>query len=249
MSEFPKIDPQAFGEIVIPNPPSERKIRYYLGIAKAVAENSTCLRRKYGAIIVKNDEVISTGYNGGPRGCVNCNKLGFCMRNTIGAVKGSSYEVCVSVHAEMNAMLSASRRDMLGATLYIVGLEVESDKPMFAKPAPCLICHRLLINSGIEACYGFKDGPVTDDAPYEEIDISGLRFMKNMRDNVQKMALTLPEDVALEVAQKLAYVGIGGETYVPTAESVENPLIEVRRIVKETARDAGFSYFADERKD
>lgn len=232
-----------FRDIYIPNPPSERKIRYYLGIAKAVAENSTCLRRKYGAIIVKNDEVIATGYNGGPRGCVKCSKLGFCMRNTIGAAKGSSYEICVSVHAEMNAMLSAPRRDMIGSTLYIAGLEVDSAAPMFAKPAPCLICHRMMVNSGITACYGFRDGPVTDDAPYEEIDVSGLKFMMNMRDNVQKMALTLPEDVAMEVAQKLAYVGINGESYVPVADAVDNPLIDARREVKEVLQDSGFGYY------
>lgn len=206
------------GIYVPPKAVDERKVRYYLGIAKAVAENSTCLRRRYGAVIVKNDEIIATGYNGAPRKCLNCSDTGFCMRNVVGATKGSSYDICMSVHAEMNAMLSAARRDMLGSTLYIVGLEVESHR--YAKPEPCLLCHRQIINAGIVDCYGFDNGEIVDDAPYSRIDISGVNFMRQMRDNIQQVAMELPEDTALEVVQKLTEAGLyddGEEPPFPVA--------------------------------
>ena len=93
------------------------KENYYLGIADAVQERSTCMRRKYGAIIVRNDEIISTGYNGAPRGRKNCNDLGYCAREALKIPSGERYELCRSVHAEANAIISASRRDMIGATL------------------------------------------------------------------------------------------------------------------------------------
>ena len=91
------------------------KQNYYLDIADAVLERSTCLRRKYGAIIVRNDEIISTGYNGAPRGRRNCSDLGGCMREKLGIPSGERYELCRSVHAEANAIISASRRDMIGS--------------------------------------------------------------------------------------------------------------------------------------
>ena len=96
----------------------ESKEMYYLRIAEAVAARSTCLRRRYGAIIVKNDEIIATGYNGAPRGERNCNDCGFCQREALGVPKGERYELCVAVHAEQNAIISAARRDMIGATIY-----------------------------------------------------------------------------------------------------------------------------------
>ena len=102
------------------------KINYYLDIAETVLERSTCLRRKYGAIIVKNDEIISTGYVGAPRGRANCTDLGYCTRVQLNIPRGERYELCRSVHAEANAIISASRGDMLGATLFLVGKEAES---------------------------------------------------------------------------------------------------------------------------
>ena len=102
------------------------KENYYLGIADAVQERSTCLRRKYGAIIVRNDEIISTGYNGAPRGRKNCNDLGYCAREAMQIPSGERYELCRSVHAEANAIISASRRDMIGATLYLVGRDAKT---------------------------------------------------------------------------------------------------------------------------
>ena len=129
---------------------------YYLDIAKAVLERSTCLRRRYGAVIVNNDEIVSTGYNGAPRGEPNCIDIGYCYRNEHNIPKGQMYEACVAVHAEQNAIISAARRDMLGATIYIVGKEVDTGE--YANPAPCLICRRMIRNAGIIKCIGLVDG-------------------------------------------------------------------------------------------
>ena len=129
---------------------------YYLDIAKAVLERSTCLRRRYGAVIVNNDEIVSTGYNGAPRGEPNCIDIGYCYRNEHNIPKGQMYEACVAVHAEQNAIISAARRDMLGATIYIVGKEVDTGE--YANPAPCLICRRMIKNAGIIKCIGLVDG-------------------------------------------------------------------------------------------
>ena len=117
------------------------KKQYYLNIAKSVAQKSTCLRRQYGAVIVKNDEIIATGYNGPPRGiehCTICNRLNEPHNS-------GNYQSCQSVHAEMNAIISASRRDMIGSTLYLYG--EENGVQIEAKP--CEICSRLIINAGI----------------------------------------------------------------------------------------------------
>ena len=125
------------------------KENYYLDIADAVLERSTCLRRKYGAIIVRNDEIISTGYNGAPRGRRNCSDLGGCMREKLGIPSGQRYELCRSVHAEANAIISAPRRDMIGATLYLVGREALSNELM-PNAMSCSMCKRTIINAGIE---------------------------------------------------------------------------------------------------
>ena len=121
---------------------------YYLSIAEAVLARSTCLRRKYGAVIVKDDEIISTGYNGSPRGLPNCCDLGYCFREHEQIPHGERYEACKSVHAETNAIISASRKDMLGATLYLAGKEADGSIIYYAEP--CLMCRRLIINAGIE---------------------------------------------------------------------------------------------------
>ncbi len=125
------------------------KNNYYLDIAQTVAERGTCLRRNYGAIIVHNDEIISTGYVGAPRGRKNCNDLGVCIRAKLSIPRGERYEMCRSVHAEANAIISASRRDMIGATLYLVGLEADT-KEIVANSCCCSMCKRMVINSGIE---------------------------------------------------------------------------------------------------
>lgn len=132
-----------------------KKDEYYLNIAREVAGRSTCLRRRYGAVIVNNDEIIATGYNGAPRGEPNCIDRGFCKREELNVPKGERYELCVAVHAEQNAIISAARRDMIGGTIYIVGLESDGS---YANPAPCVICRRLIANSGITRCVGMVDG-------------------------------------------------------------------------------------------
>lgn len=125
------------------------KTNYYLDIATAVLERGTCLRRSYGAIIVKNDEIISTGYTGAPRGRKNCIDLGYCRRVALNIPRGQRYELCRSVHAEQNAIISASRRDMIGATLYLVGRDMTTGE--FVKGASsCAMCKRAIINAGIE---------------------------------------------------------------------------------------------------
>lgn len=125
------------------------KVNYYLDIAEAVAERGTCLRRNFGAIIVKNDQIISTGYTGAPRGRNNCSDLGYCLREKMNIPRGERYELCRSVHAEANAIIHASRNDMIGATLYLVGVEKRTGE-LVENACSCSMCKRLIINAGIE---------------------------------------------------------------------------------------------------
>ena len=124
------------------------KHNYYLDIAQTVAERSTCLRKKYGAIIVKDDAIIATGYNGAPRGRQNCNDLNFCMREKLQIPRGERYELCRSVHAEANAIISAPRDQMLGATLYQTCVSPE-DGSIVGNICSCMMCKRMIINAGI----------------------------------------------------------------------------------------------------
>lgn len=125
------------------------KTNYYLDISQTVAERGTCLRRNFGAIIVKNDEIIATGYNGAPRGRINCSDCGECMRERLNVPKGQRYELCRSVHAEANCIISAPRNDMIGSSLYLSCLDAKSGK-LFGEVEPCSMCKRLIINAGIE---------------------------------------------------------------------------------------------------
>ena len=125
------------------------KQNYYLDIADSVLERSTCLRRKYGAIIVRNDEIISTGYNGAPRGRRNCSDLGRCTRESLRIPSGERYELCRSVHAEANAIISASRRDMIGANIYLVGRDARTGE-LLHDAMSCSMCKRQIINAGID---------------------------------------------------------------------------------------------------
>lgn len=124
------------------------KDKYYLGIADAVAARSTCLRRKYGAVIVQDDEIVSTGYNGAPRGRVNCSDLGHCTREALNIPAGERYELCRSVHAEANAIISAARKDTIGATLYLFGRDAKTNE-ILHKPECCSMCKKTIINAGI----------------------------------------------------------------------------------------------------
>ncbi len=124
------------------------KQNYYLDIAQAVSERGTCLRRNYGAIIVKNDEIIATGYVGAPRGRKNCCDIGTCIRSELKIPRGERYELCRSVHAEANAIISAPRSAMIGADLYLACIDYPTGK-LVAGTSPCSMCKRLIINAGI----------------------------------------------------------------------------------------------------
>ena len=124
------------------------KENYYLDIAETVIGRSTCLRRRYGAIIVKNDEIISTGYNGAPRGRRNCVDLGYCAREAMRVPRGERYELCRSVHAEANAIISAARSETLGATLYMACVDPDTGA-LIPGSTSCSMCRRLIINAGI----------------------------------------------------------------------------------------------------
>lgn len=125
------------------------KHNYYLDIAQTVLERGTCLRRNYGAIIVNNDEIVSSGYTGAPRGRKNCMDLGFCMREKLNLPRGERYELCRSVHSEANAIISASRKEMLGGTMYLVGKDFHTGE-IVENASSCAMCKRMIINSGIE---------------------------------------------------------------------------------------------------
>ena len=124
------------------------KENYYLDIAQTVLERATCLRRVYGAIIVKNDEIISTGYNGAPRGRRNCVDMGYCTREAMKIPRGERYELCRSVHAEANAIISAERRDMVGGDIYLVGKDARTGE-LLSDATSCAMCRRLVINAGL----------------------------------------------------------------------------------------------------
>ena len=125
------------------------KENYYLDIAGTVLERSTCMRRCYGAIIVKHDEIISTGYNGAPRGRKNCMDLGYCTREALNIPSGERYELCRSVHAEANAIISAARSEVLGGTLYMVCKDPKTGE-LIPGSTSCSMCRRLIINAGID---------------------------------------------------------------------------------------------------
>ncbi|HWQ50304.1 MAG TPA: deaminase [Terriglobales bacterium] len=146
------------------------KENYYLDIAETVLERGTCLRRNYGAIIVKNDEIVATGYTGAPRGRKNCINLNYCMREKLQIPMGERYELCRSVHAEANAIISASRRDMLGATMYLAGRDMKTGE-IIEYPASCSMCRRMIINAGIATVVvRGKDGK------YQMIDVRDWVF-------------------------------------------------------------------------
>lgn len=124
------------------------KDSYYLAIAAKVLTRGTCLRRNYGSVIVLNDQIVGTGYTGSPRGEINCCDKGTCKRNEVGAKPGERYELCESVHSEMNAIVAAGRERTIGATLYLVGKDMETGE--YIASEPCLLCRRIIRNAGIE---------------------------------------------------------------------------------------------------
>ena len=125
------------------------KENYYLDIAEIVSERSTCLRRRFGSIIVKNDSIVATGYNGAPRGRKNCSDLASCKREEMNIPRGERYELCRSVHSEANAIIAAPRTEMLGATLYMCCTSPH-DGAVMPDTSNCMMCKRMIINAGIE---------------------------------------------------------------------------------------------------
>ena len=125
------------------------KHNYYLDIAQTVASRGTCLRRSFGAIIVQNDSILATGYNGAPRGRKNCCDLGYCMRERLAIPRGERYELCRSVHAEANAIIAAGRESMIGSTLYMTCIDPHT-KEVVGGVSSCAMCKRMVINAGIE---------------------------------------------------------------------------------------------------
>lgn len=147
------------------------KQNYYLDIAQTVLERGTCLRRNFGAIIVKNDQIISTGYSGAPRGRKNCSDLGICTREKLNIPRGQRYELCRSVHAEANAIIAAPRNDMIGAVLYLVGRDEPSGEYV-RNASSCAMCKRLVINAGIKSVVvrNTKDQYTTIDVEREWVE-------------------------------------------------------------------------------
>ena len=152
------------------------KVNYYLEIADTVLKRGTCLRRNYGAVIVKNDEIISTGYTGAPRGRTNCIDLGYCAREKLNIKSGEKYELCRSVHAEQNAVISAARKDTLGSTMYMVGRYAKTGE-LVDYIDSCSMCKRVVINAGIDKVIvkdkssndGYRVINVQDWIDYDEV--------------------------------------------------------------------------------
>lgn len=149
------------------------KVNFYLDLAEACARRGTCIRRNYGAVIVKNDEVLATGYSGAARGLPNCCDRGTCMREELGCKPGERYELCVSVHAEQNAIICAARKDMIGATLYLVGIDAKTGE-VLSKAEPCLLCRRMIINAGIREVVG-RSG---NEGNYTRTEVLSYQLLK-----------------------------------------------------------------------
>ena len=132
------------------------KHNYYLDIAQTVSERSTCIRRRFGAIIVKNDVIIATGYNGAPRGRLNCSDIESCVREEMNVPRGERYELCRAVHAEANAIIAASREQMQGATMYMCCTDPWT-KDVVGSICSCAMCKRLIINAGIKEVVARED--------------------------------------------------------------------------------------------
>ena len=151
------------------------KDNYYLDVAETVLKRSTCLRRNFGAVIVKNDQIISCGYTGAPRGRKNCNEIGECRRKKLNIPRGERYELCRSVHAEQNAVISANRTDMRGATLYLAGVDSDSGE-LIDTPDCCMMCKRVVINSGVSKVI-FLNG----DGTHRTINVT--EWINNQKEN------------------------------------------------------------------
>lgn len=144
----------------------------YIKVAEVISKSSTCLRRQYGAVIVKDDEIVSTGYNGAPRKEPNCTDLKYCLREVKNIPHGERYELCRSVHAEMNAIISAGRKLCIGADLYLYGYDIKDQRSLVA--APCMMCRRFIVQAGIKRIITLNDSgdglEITEVKPQETVD-------------------------------------------------------------------------------
>jgi dCMP deaminase len=145
---------------------------YFIEIAKVVSSRSTCIRRRYGAVIVKDHVIVSTGYNGAPRGSVNCIDIDRCKRKELNIPAGERYELCEAVHAEQNAIVNGAPERMKDATIYIAGFEEDGS---FAEGKPCLLCKRMIQNARIaQVVYLKKDGSVVHVHDLRDLDAGGV---------------------------------------------------------------------------
>lgn len=135
------------------------KEEYYLNIAKEVAKRSTCMSVKIGAIIVKDDQIVATGYNGAPRKVKDCYEIGICLRRKLGIPSGERYEICRSVHAEQNCIINAARAgvSILNGTMYQFGFRIIDGKEKLINSYPCFICKKMIINAGLEKYVGMQE--------------------------------------------------------------------------------------------
>ena len=145
----------------------------YIKVVEVISKSSTCLRRQYGAVIVKDDEIVSTGYNGAPRKEPNCTDLKYCLREVKNIPHGERYELCRSVHAEMNAIISAGRKLCIGADLYLYGYDMKDQSTIV--PAPCMMCRRFIVQAGIKRIITLNDSgdglEITEVKPQETVDL------------------------------------------------------------------------------
>ncbi len=155
------------------------KDQYFLDIALSVAERSTCTRRKFGAVIVKDATIVGTGYNGTARGVVNCYEVG-CIKDEMASPQGSAYDYCPAVHAEENAIINSNRSDRIGATLYIAGKDKDGKLTM---AVPCQRCRRKIMNSQIKEVVILSDDgkPIHNDVSTYAVEDTKW-YMKAMSD-------------------------------------------------------------------
>lgn len=172
------------------------KENYYMNIAREVASRATCFRMHHGAIIVKDDQIIATGYNGAPRKTKDCLERDNCLRNELGILSGQRYEICRSVHSEQNAIINAARAgvSLLGGTIYLYSVRInEKGDESIIDALPCFICKKMIINSGVEfliACrkngklkkYAIKDW-VSDWSKKDLIDDKEQYGVKTVKSN------------------------------------------------------------------
>ena len=160
--------PEAFSQSLIKDGKRPSKIDYYLAMAEVASTRGTCLRRRFGSVIVKDDRIVSTGYAGAPSGRQNCCDIGYCRREKLNAQRGTMYHLCRSVHSEQNAIINASKEEMLGATLYLAGVNI-ADGSIVKNADCCSMCKRFIINSGISRVI-IKDPEKPEG--YRAIDVS-----------------------------------------------------------------------------